>query len=275
MKKLLTFFCVLSLLAFSCPAALAAAPSITVGDNSLTIKYDNIPAEGGITYILLDANENIASVVVNAGNTWTPEWTEEGLYKVRAYYIDMDGKTWSEESDFTEVRFGNKKGPLYWQDFLDDTSALPSAFTKPDEYFEPTPAPTPDPTQAPAVQTQPQAGVPVYTLAPSLPAAAPTPYVQPTAAPTPYVQPTASYPGTRPCFEHMNIRIRISDNNNHEASVGRSRPGTDSQIVATLNVGEVFQVLDCRITEIGNVHWFMVDKNGTYCWVASGRCERY
>ena len=39
--------------------------------------------------------------------------------------------------------------------------------------------------------------------------------------------------------------------------------------------GEVFQVLDCRILELGNVHWFMINKNGVNCWVASGRCERY
>ena len=292
MKKLLTIICALSLLTCSCQGALAGAPTLSVGDSKLTVKYKNAAAQGGITYVLLDAYEGIALVEINAGDTWTPEWTEEGLYKVRAYYVDEDGKTKSEESDYTEVRFETQKGSLYWQDFLNDTYSLPSGFTKPDEYFEPTDAPTSEPTAeptiaptdapvyTPAAQSGPQVGVPVYTLAPA-PTAAPTPAPTavptpaPTVVPTPVPKPTVSYPGTRPCFEHLNIRIRISDNSKHEASVGRSMPGTDNPIVATLNVGEVFQVLDCRIVEAGSVHWFLVNKNGTNCWVASGRCERY
>ncbi|MBQ7655491.1 MAG: SH3 domain-containing protein [Clostridia bacterium] len=265
MKKMLTALCVLSLLTVSCAAALAAAPSISVGDENLTVKYSNDAAQGGYTYVLLDAMEQIALVEINAGGTWNPAWTEEGLYKVRAYYQDADGKTQCEESDFTEVRFSNKRGPLYFTDFLNDNEALPSSFTKPAEYNDPTPAPT----QAP------QAAAPVYTLPPTqaydVPAAVPTAAPVPTPAPAP----TVSYAGTRPCFEHLNIRIRISDNDTHAATKGRSGPGTDMPQVATLNVGEVFQVLDCRILEQGNVHWFLINKNGVNCWVASGRCERY
>ena len=264
MKKLLTMICAFVLLAVSCQAALAAPPSISVGDNCLNIKYDNPSAQGGITYVLLDAMEQIALVEINAGSTWSPEWTEEGLYKIRVYYVDADGVTRSEESDFTEVRFENKRGPLYWQDFLGDSSSLPSTFSKPAEYDDPTPAPTY--YYMPLDQSELQAGVPVYTFAPS----------QPTPTPAPVTAPTATYPGTRPCFEHLNIRIRISDNDKHEASVGRDAPGTENtNIVATLNIGEVFQVLDCRIVENGSVHWFLINKNGTNCWVASGRCERY
>ncbi len=264
MKKLLTVFCALMLTVLSCFAALADAPSITVGDSQLTVKYSNPNAQGNYTYVLLDAMERIMLVEIDAGETWTPAWTEEGLFKVLAYYKDAGGQTRSEESDFKEVRFSNKKDPLYWGDFLNDNSgALPSSFTKPVEYNDPTPRPT----QAPTAQSAPQAVAPVYTIAPSQPVAAP--------APVSTAAPTVSYAGTRPCFEHLNIRIRISDNDSHAATKGRSGPGTDMPQVATLNIGEVFQVLDCRVLEKGNVHWFMINKNGVNCWVASGRCERY
>ena len=228
------------------------------------MKYSNPNAQGNYTYVLLDAMERIMLVEIDAGETWTPAWTEEGLFKVLAYYKDAGGQTRSEESDFKEVRFSNKKDPLYWGDFLNDNSgALPSSFTKPVEYNDPTPRPT----QAPTAQSAPQAVAPVYTIAPSQPVAAP--------APVSTAAPTVSYAGTRPCFEHLNIRIRISDNDSHAATKGRSGPGTDMPQVATLNIGEVFQVLDCRVLEKGNVHWFMINKNGVNCWVASGRCERY
>ena len=263
MKKLLTLLCALTLLALSSFPVLADAPTITVGDQSLTVKYDNPNAQGSYTYVLLDAMERIALVEINAGSTWTPSWTEEGLFKVLAYYQDAEGNTRSEESDFKEVRFTNKRDPLYWNDFLNgNNDPLPSTLSKPAEYDEPTPAPLP--TQAPAVQNASQPSL-VYTLAPS----------QAAAMPAPAAQQPVSYPGTKPCFEHRNIRIRISDNDAHTSSVGRSGPGTDMPQVATLNIGEIFQVLDCRIVEKGNVHWFMVNKNGVNCWVASGRCERY
>ena len=263
MKKLTTFFCALMLTVLPCFAALADPPSITVGNNHLTVKYSNPNAQGNCTYVLLDAMERIMLVEIDAGETWTPAWTEEGLFKVLAYYKDAGGQTRSEESDFKEVRFSNKKDPLYWGDFLNDNSgALPSSFTKPVEYNEPAPLPT----QAPIVQSAPQVVAPLYTLPPSQPVATPVPTA--TAAPV-------SYAGTRPCFEHLNIRIRISDNESHSATKGRSGPGADMPQIATLNIGEVFQVLDCRVLEKGNVHWFMINKNGVNCWVASGRCERY
>ena len=263
MKKLTTFFCALMLTVLPCFAALADPPSITVGNNHLTVKYSNPNAQGNYTFVLLDAMERIMLVEIDAGDTWAPDWTEEGLFKVLAYYKDADGQTKSEASDFKEVRFTNKKNPLYWGDFLNDNSgALPSSFTKPVEYNEPAPLPT----QAPIVQSAPQVVAPLYTLPPSKPVATPVPTA--TAAPV-------SYAGTRPCFEHLNIRIRISDNESHSATKGRSGPGTDMPQIATLNIGEVFQVLDCRILELGNVHWFMINKNGVNCWVASGRCERY
>ena len=263
-KKMLTVFCAFVLAALPCLAARADAPTITVGNGQLTVTYSNPNAQGSYTYVLLDAMERIMLVEVDAADTWTPAWTEEGLFKVQAYYKDAGGVTRSEESDFKEVRFSNKKDPLYWGDFLNDNSgALPSAFTKPVEYFEPTPVPTRDPA---AVTAAPQAVAPLYTFAPS--AAVPAPTAVPAAG-------GVSYAGTRPCFEHLNIRIRISDNDSHAATKGRSGPGTDMPQVATLNIGEVFQVLDCRILEQGNVHWFMINKNGVNCWVASGRCERY
>lgn len=264
MKKLLTVLCIASILVLSLPCALAAAPSISVGNNSLTVKYDNPNAQGGYTYVLLDAMERISLVEIDAGSTWTPDWTEEGLFKVLVYYKDSDGKTQSEASGFKEVRFSNKKDPLYWKDFLEDNNdPLPSIFTQPVEYNEPTPSPT----FAPVTQSSSQSGALLYTLTPS--------QNYPTAAPIPTPTQTVSYPGTRPCFDHMNIRIRISDNDSHASTVGRSGPGTDMPQVATLNIGEVYSVLDCRIVEMGNVHWFMINKNGVYCWVASGRCERY
>ena len=143
MKKMLTVFCAFALAVLPCFAAQADAPSITVGNGQLTVTYSNPNAQGSYTYVLLDAMERIMLVEVDAANTWTPAWTEEGLFKVQAYYKDADGITRSEESDFKEVRFSNKKDPLYWGDFLNDNSgALPSVFTKPVEYFEPTPAPT-------------------------------------------------------------------------------------------------------------------------------------
>ena len=266
MKKMLTVFCALMLTVLPCFAALADAPSITVGDAQLTVKYSNPNAQGNYTYVLLDAMERIMLVEVDAGDTWTPAWTEEGLFKVLAYYKDADGVTRSEESDFKEVRFSNKKDPLYWGDFLDDNSgALPSSFTKPVEYFEPTPPPTRDPA---AATPAPQVVAPLYTFAPAQPAAVPAATAAPAVG-------AVSYAGTRPCFDHLNIRIRISDNDSHAATKGRSGPGTDMPQVATLNIGEVFQVLDCRVLEQGNVHWFMINKNGVNCWVASGRCERY
>ncbi len=266
MKKMLTVFCALLLTALSCLPALADAPSITVGDEQLTVKYSNPNAQGNYTYVLLDAMERIMLVEIDAGDTWTPAWTEEGLFKVLAYYKDAGGQTRSEESEFKEVRFSNKRDPLYWGDFFDDNSgALPSSFTKPVEYNDPTPPPTQDPA---AVTATPQVVAPVYTFAPSQSAAVPAPTPVPAAA-------APSYAGTRPCFEHLNIRIRISDNDSHAATKGRSGPGTDMPQVATLNIGEIFQVLDCRVLEQGNVHWFMINKNGVNCWVASGRCERY
>ena len=266
MKKLLTMLCALVLLALSCFPVLADAPSIAVEDGSLTVKYSNPNAQGGYTYVLLDETERIALVEINAGETWTPDWTEEGRFKVLAYYQDAEGNTRSEGSDFTEIRFPVKIEPLSLDDFLDDTSAaLPSTYMNPVEYGVPTPVPVP--TQAPVIRNAAQPGTPLYTLAPLQPVA--------TAVPAPVATQPVSYPGTKSCFEHKDIRIRISDNDAHAASVGRSGPGTEMPQVATLNIGEIFQVLDCRIVEKGNVHWFMVNKNGVYCWVASGRCERY
>lgn len=260
MKRLLTVLCILFLLAADCSAGLAAAPTISVGNESLTVEYSNPDAQGTYTYVLLDANESISLVEIEAGETWNPAWTEEGLFKVQVYYKDGAGITRSEESGFTEVRFSNKKDPLFWNDFLNDNSdPLPSSFTKPVEYNEPTPIPVP--VQTSSSQQEPQAVAPLYTL----------PATQPTAVPVAAV----SYAGTSPCFLHPGIRIRISDNDSHAATKGRSGPGTDMPQVATLNVGEVFQVLDCRVLEQGNVHWFMINKNGVNCWVASGRCERY
>ncbi len=266
MKKLLTMLCAFVLLALSCFPVLADAPSIAVEDGSLTVKYSNPNAQGSYTYVLLDESERIALVEINAGDTWMPAWTEEGRFKVLAYYQDPEGNTRSEESGFTEIKFPVKIEPLSLDDFLDDNSdALPSSFTNPVEYGVPTPAPVP--IQAPVIVNAPQPGTPLYTLAPAQSVV--------TAAPVPAATQPVSYPGTKPCFEHMNIRIRISDNDAHNASVGRSGPGTDMPQAATLNIGEIYQVLDCRIVDKGNVHWFMVNKNGVYCWVASGRCERY
>ena len=268
MKKLLTLLCVLSLLACCLPSALAAAPTIAVGDKSLTIEYENPNAAGDFTYMLLDEMGRIAQVEINAGNAWTLDWTQEGKFKVRAYYKDANGKTLSEESDFEKVSFRPTPAPLNLDEFLSDTKgSLPSGFTQPVEYNEPTPWPT----RAPAANTVSSAEALMYTLQPAQPVVT----LAPAPAPVPAVTQPPAYPGTRPCFDHMNIRIRISDNDNHAATKGRSGPGIDSAQVATLNIGEVYDVLDCRIVEQGNVHWFKVCKDGEYCWVASGRCERY
>ena len=267
MKKVLAILCIVSLLMCLFPSALAFTPTISVNEDSLTVNYNNPEARGKYTYVLLDAMERVLMVEIDAGDTWTIDWSEDGLFKVKVYYKDKNGITRSEESDYQEVRFSAQSEPLNWDDFLNDNSGpLPSALTKPVEYNEPTARPTNTPIYS-SNQNSPL----LYTLAPSQPYIASTP--APAAVPT--VAPVATFPGTIPCFEHLNIRIRIADNDGHVATKGRSGPGTDMPQVATLNVGEIFQVLDCRIVEPGNVHWFMISKNGVTCWVASGRCERY
>ncbi|MBR3108690.1 MAG: hypothetical protein IKH30_16135 [Clostridia bacterium] len=266
MKKLLAILCIVSLLTVLFPSALAATPVISVNENVLTVNYNNPNAKGKYTYVLLDTMERIALLEIDVGDTWTPNWTQEGLYKVRVFYKDKNGVTHSEESDYQEVRFSVQSEPLIWSDFNSDNSGqLPSVFTNPIEYNEP----TPKPTTAPGYPSSGLNSALLFTLGPSQPTAAPTP------APAPTVAPSVTFPGTRPCFEHVNIRIRISDNDAHAATVGRSGPGTEMPQVATLNIGEIYQVLDCRIVDPGNVHWFMINQNGVTCWVASGRCERY
>lgn len=264
MKKLLSIFCIVSLLTIFFPSAMAAAPVISVQNDRMTVTYDNPNAKGKYTYVLLDMAEHISLVEIDAGDTWSTTLTDEGFFKVKVYFKDKNGVTHSEESDFQEVRFIKQVSPLNPDDFANDTDPLPSVFTNPVVYNEPTPMPTQSPVYQP--------GALLYTLAPSQ--SYYTPSTPAPAATSPAV-PTVTFPGTRPCFEHLNIRIRIADNDGHVATKGRSGPGTDMPQVATLNVGEVYQVLDCRILEPGNVHWFMVTKNGVTCWVASGRCERY
>ena len=257
MKKWLAWLCAVVLLTALCPlgAAETKPPVIKVEDQKLKITYNGPgAADSACVYMLLDEMERVALVEMNLGDTWLPDWEEEGLYKVRVYYLGEDGTTKSVESDWKEVRFTTKSGSLFWQDFLGTSTQLPSSFTKPVEYNEATPAPTWVPV--PASERQDTA---------SQPQATPAPAAQPT---------TAVYAGTKPCFDHIGLRIRISDNDAHSATKGRSGPGTDTPQVATLNIGEVYVVLDCRIVENGNVHWFMVNKNGVNCWVASGRCER-
>ena len=271
MKKLLSILCIVSLLTAVFPSALAASPVISVNDGVMTVTYDNPNAKGKYTYVLLDSTERISLVEIDVGDTWTPNWKQDGLYKVMVYYKDKDGVTHCEVSDYQDVRFFSLNDPKVVGDLLGDMAEpLPSIYTNPVEYNEPTPAPT----QAPVVQNVYQNNALLYTLPPTQNntySAYST--LAPTVASTPI--PYVSYPGTRPCFEHVNIRIRISDNDAHAATKGRSGPGTDMPQVATLNIGEVYQVLDCRVVEQGNVHWFMVNKNGVNCWVASGRCERY
>ena len=46
MKRLLTVLCILFLLAADCSAGLAAAPTISVGNESLTVEYSNPDAQG-------------------------------------------------------------------------------------------------------------------------------------------------------------------------------------------------------------------------------------
>ena len=266
MKKLLAILCIVSMLMLLFPSALAAAPVISVNGNTLTVNYNNPNAKGKYTYVLLDEMERIMLLEIDVGDTWTPAWTQEGVYKVKVYYKDKNGVTHSEESGFQQVRFSAQSAPLSWEDFLGDNNGpLPSSFTSPVEYLQPTPQPTMAPTYS-------QGNALLYTLAPNQPYYAPS---TPAPAATSPAVPTVTFPGTRPCFEHLNIRIRIADNDGHVATKGRSGPGTDMPQVATLNVGEVYQVLDCRILEPSNVHWFMIMKNGVTCWVASGRCERY
>lgn len=272
MKKLLAILCLVSLLAIPCTPGFASAPELIAGEDGLTVNYDNPNAKGKYTYVLLDAMGRVSLVEIDVGDTWKPDWKQDGLYKVQVYYKDKNGVTHSEESEYQELRFPVKYDPISYDDLLDDNNdPLPSSFSRPVEYNEP----TPKPAQAPIYQPSAPNGALLYTLAPTQPlfASTPAPYYAPTVAPT--AVPTVSYPGTRPCFEHLNLRIRISDNDGHIATVGRSAPGKDMPQVATLNVGEVYEVLDCRIVEQGNVHWFMIKKNNVICWVASGRCERY
>ena len=268
MKKLLLILCIVSLLTAFFPSALAASPVVSVDDGVVTVTYDNPNAKGRYTYVLMDSFGRISLVEIDVGDTWTPDLKQDGLYNVMVYYKDKDGVTHSEESGYQEVRLTSLNDPKVLDGFLDDISdPLPSSFTNPVVYNEPTPLPT----QAPVFQNAYQSDALLYTLPPAQGNTYSTPV--PTVASTPI--PFVSYPGTKPCFEHVNIRIRISDNDSHAATKGRSGPGTDMPQVATLNIGEVYKVLDCRIVENGNVHWFMVNKNGVNCWVASGRCERY
>ena len=308
MKKLTIALCVWILMtAVLCLPALGEEvndPVITLDGQMIKVIFHD--KEGAVhTFVMLDEMEHIVLAEMSTANEWNLAWQTEGTYKARVYYVDEFGLTQSKETPWTDVRFGTQAdapaeeeielppeaqpeqetepdltaepeveateaptaAPLSWDDFIGGAPVLPSSFSNPVEYFEPTPRPTsvPRPTDVPYTP-------PVHT------GTAPAP-VTVTSSPVPSQAPAptavASYAGTKPCFDHIGLRIRIADNEFHTSTKGRSGPGTDFPQVATLDVGEVYTVLDCRILDTGHVHWFLIEKNGLNCWVASGRCERY
>ena len=246
MKRMLSTVCALILLLSSLPLAHGeeAAPVLQVENGALLVTYAASPAqeEKGLVYILFNEAEKVALVELNAGAVWYPDWHEDGLYQVQVYFVDDQGATQSRASEWTNICLNPEPvvtpEPMVWDDWVDSVNIpnLPS-----------------NSRDINTVSVPVQSGTGESGYSRSV---------------------TYTYEGTTPCYEnHVGRVIQIADNDRHEATKGRAAPGTSSRQVTGLGIGEVYTVLDCRVLIQNGVHWYLIQKDGMECWVASGRCN--